>query len=239
MVRTQPEVKNILPSPGKRALFGTRSDCRPFAYYTSEPSRPIHLNVHPEFDPGMVGKGVLVCLTSLRKSNYYHVNDGEKCIEWPQQLTFFAFRSERILSIVHGGMYGSRWQPDSTLALHRHCVFVNWNIPTRSQAPSSGVSTWMGWPTGNTPCCRQHLIGALDTWQSRDLRSAECASLTTRILHNRQLAKLLSGNEVRGKVAIDIAALPHAQKAVNFTRSLSTWSRKVSWAPFHPDSETF
>ena len=40
---------------------------------------------------------------------------------------------------------------------------------------------------------------------------------------NRQLAKLLSGNEVRGKVAI--AAM---QKSVNFTRSLSTWSRKVS-----------
>ena len=51
---------------------------------------------------------------------------------------------------------------------------------------------------------------------------------------NRQLAKLLSGNEVRGKVAI--AAM---QKAVNFTRSLSTWFRKVSWAPFHPNSETF
>ena len=29
------------------------------------------------------------------------------------------------------------------------------------------------------------------------------------------------------------------QKAVNFTRSLSTLSRKVSWAPFHPDLETF
>ena len=43
---------------------------------------------------------------------------------------------------------------------------------------------------------------------------------------NRQLAKLLSGNEVRGKVAI--AAM---QKAVNFTRSLSTWSRKVSDLP--------
>ena len=43
------------------------------------------------------------------------------------------------------------------------------------------------------------------------------------VCSNRQLAKLLSGNEVRGKVAI--AAM---QKAVNFTRSLSTWSRKVS-----------
>ena len=31
-------------------------------------SRPIHLNVRLEFDPGMVGKGVLVCyMTSLRK----------------------------------------------------------------------------------------------------------------------------------------------------------------------------
>ena len=50
---------------------------RPIAYYTSEPrlcicsgSQPIHLNriVHTEFDPGMVGKGVLVCyMTSLRK----------------------------------------------------------------------------------------------------------------------------------------------------------------------------
>ena len=34
----------------------------------SQPSRPIHLNVHIEFDPGMVGKGVLVCcMTSLLK----------------------------------------------------------------------------------------------------------------------------------------------------------------------------
>ena len=45
----------------------------------------------------------------------------------------------------------------------------------------------------------------------------------TTIMANRQLAKLLSGNEVRGKVAI--AAM---QKAINFTRSQSTWSRKVS-----------
>ena len=44
----------------------------PIAYYTLEPiyrpSQPIHLNVHIQFDPGMVGKGVLVCcMTSLRK----------------------------------------------------------------------------------------------------------------------------------------------------------------------------
>ena len=44
----------------------------PIAYYTFEPiyrpSQPIHLNVHIQFDPGMVGKGVLVCcMTSLRK----------------------------------------------------------------------------------------------------------------------------------------------------------------------------
>ena len=33
-----------------------------------EHSRPIHLNVHTEFDPGMVGKGLLLCyMTSLRK----------------------------------------------------------------------------------------------------------------------------------------------------------------------------
>ena len=30
-------------------------------------------------------------------------------------------------------------------------------------------------------------LNALDTWRSRDLRSAECASLTTRILHNSPL----------------------------------------------------
>ena len=30
-------------------------------------------------------------------------------------------------------------------------------------------------------------LGALDTWRSRDLRSAECAGLTTRILHNSPL----------------------------------------------------
>ena len=30
-------------------------------------------------------------------------------------------------------------------------------------------------------------IRALDTWRSRDLRSAECASLTTKILHNSPL----------------------------------------------------
>ena len=40
---------------------------------------------------------------------------------------------------------------------------------------------------------------------------------------NRQLAKLLSENEVRGKVAISTM-----QMAVNFTRSLSRRSRKVS-----------
>ena len=45
---------------------------RPIAYYTSEPisqpSRPIHLHVHIEFDPRMVGKSVLVCyITSLCK----------------------------------------------------------------------------------------------------------------------------------------------------------------------------
>ena len=49
---------------------------------------------------------------------------------------------------------------------------------------------------------------------------------------NRQLAKLSSGNEVRGKVAI-VAV----QMAVNFNHSLSRWSRKVSWAQFPPDSE--
>ena len=42
---------------------------------------------------------------------------------------------------------------------------------------------------------------------------------------NRQLAKLLSGNEVRGKVAI--AAL---QMIVNFSRSLSRWPRKLFWS---------
>ena len=56
--------------------------------------------------------------------------------------------------------------------------------------------------------------------------------------YNRQLAKLLSGNEVRSKVAI-AAIHVYMQKAVNFTLWLSTWSRKVSWAPFYPDSEKF
>ena len=51
---------------------------------------------------------------------------------------------------------------------------------------------------------------------------------------NRQLAKLLSGNEVRGKVAI--AAV---QMTVNFTRSLSRWPRKVFWAHFSPDLGRF
>ena len=36
--------------------------------YVERPSRPIHLNVHIEFNPGMVGKGVLLCyMTSLCK----------------------------------------------------------------------------------------------------------------------------------------------------------------------------
>ena len=44
-----------------------------------------------------------------------------------------------------------------------------------------------------------------------------------RFHRNRQLAKILSGNEVRGKVAISAMQL-----AVNFTRSLSRWPGKVS-----------
>ena len=57
-------------------------------------------------------------------------------------------------------------------------VAVTYRFPSdhRSQAPSSGVSTWMGDQPG-TPC-------AADTWPNRDLKLAECASLTTRILHN-------------------------------------------------------
>ena len=43
-----------------------------FAYYTDRAYlaalRPIHLNIHIEFDPAMVGKGVLLCcMMSLRK----------------------------------------------------------------------------------------------------------------------------------------------------------------------------
>ena len=55
-----------------------------------------------------------------------------------------------------------------------------------------------------------------------------------KFFENRQLAKLLSGNEVRGKVAI--AAM---QKAVNFTRSLSTWSRKFLEHHFIPIRRRF
>ena len=64
---------------------------------------------------------------------------------------------------------------------------VTYRFPSdhRSQASSSGVSTWMGdhW---EHPVL-QATLGAVDTWRSRDFRSAECASLITRILHNSPL----------------------------------------------------
>ena len=59
-----------------------------------------------------------------------------------------------------------------------------------------------------------------------------CIVLHACCSQNRQLAKLFSGNKVRGKVAI-VAV----QMTVNFNRSLLRWSRKVSWAQFPPDSE--
>ena len=63
---------------------------------------------------------------------------------------------------------------------------VTYRFPSdhRSQAPSSGVSTWMGDQPGTPRAVCNINFGALDTWRSRELRSAECASLTTRILHN-------------------------------------------------------
>ena len=51
---------------------------------------------------------------------------------------------------------------------------------------------------------------------------------------NRQIAKLLSGNEVRGKVAIGAV-----QMTVNFIRSLSSWLRKIFSAQFSPDLGRF
>ena len=56
------------------------------------PSQPIHLNVDVEFDPGMVGKGVLVCcMMSLRK--------------WSITLEcFFFFRAK--ISTYQGGLVG-------------------------------------------------------------------------------------------------------------------------------------
>ena len=60
-----------------KQIYLSLPDCssRPIAQYTEwpivSPSRPIHLNVHVEFDPGMVGKGVLRCyMTSSRQRSF-------------------------------------------------------------------------------------------------------------------------------------------------------------------------
>ena len=44
-----------------------------------------------------------------------------------------------------------------------------------------------GWVTAWEHPVLLATLGAVDTWRSRDLRSAECASLTIRILHNSPL----------------------------------------------------
>ena len=49
----------------------------------SGPSGPFHLDVHIEFGPGMVGKGVLVyCMTSLRKCSIHTKLDFNRRITW-------------------------------------------------------------------------------------------------------------------------------------------------------------
>ena len=55
----------------------------------------------------------------------------------------------------------------------------------QSQAPLSDVNP--EWVTTLEHPGLLATLGALDTWRSRDLRSAECASLTTRILDNSPL----------------------------------------------------
>ena len=44
-----------------------------------------------------------------------------------------------------------------------------------------------GWVTAREHPVLNAILGALDTWRSRGLRSAECASLTARILHKSLL----------------------------------------------------
>ena len=73
-------------------------------------------------------------------------------------------------------------------------------------------STWV------MTCCSCH--GSMGCLESNTMQAISIF-WTFWSLANRQLAKLLSGNEVRGKVAI--AAV---QMTVNFTRSLSRWPRK-------------
>ena len=69
-------------------------------------------------------------------------------------------------------------------AVHiRHCIREFCHPASRSVDTAgwhdkmASIELWIQW------CNAQGPIGG-DQWRSRDLRSAECASLTTRILHN-------------------------------------------------------
>ena len=78
---------------------------RPFVYHTLEPvqrpSWPIHLNVHIEFDPGMVGKAWQAHhMTSLRKWSISIQNrQFRKRWQWPQILQFCG--DDRLIRCFH------------------------------------------------------------------------------------------------------------------------------------------
>ena len=59
-------------------------------------------------------------------------------------------------------------------------------------------------------------LGALDTWRSRDLGSAECASLTTRILRNSPLQSVTGVWNLSKKKNLQIVSCcendPHSKK---------------------------
>ena len=96
-----------------------------------------------------------------------------------------------------------RWQTGSRQITEvNHCPegFVHWWVTTREQP------------------ALQATLGALNTWRSRDLRSAECASLAPRMLHSTPLQSVtgvwnLSKNKKKKKKKKNVqAALPLAQR---------------------------
>ena len=64
-----------------------------------------------------------------------------------------------------------------------------WHTGSRQIAEVKHRRAWLvpGWVITREHPMLQATLGALDTWRSRDLSSAECASPTTRILHNSPL----------------------------------------------------
>ena len=57
-------------------------------------------------------------------------------------------------------------------------------LPSTSSPQARRFRSLSTWSTTTSWCHHFFMYLRSDTWRSRDLRSAECASLTTRILHN-------------------------------------------------------